>query len=175
MSKIIIRNDNITQMEVDAIVNAANRTLLGGGGIDGAIHFAAGPSLLEECRHLNGCNDGEAKITKGYKLKAKYIIHTVGPKYTGSEKDEIILRSCYRNSLFLAKENDIHSIAFPGISTGKFGYPKYAATVIAVDEIKNWMDNNSEYEITVYLVCINNTVEEIYKKVLTERNLDCFN
>jgi len=170
MSDIKVINADITKLEVDAIVNAANKTLLGGGGIDGAIHYAAGPELLEECKSLNGCDVGEAKITKGYRLKADYIIHTVGPKYTGSDDDEILLRSCYRNSLNLAKIYNIHSIAFPGISTGKYRYPKYEATRAAVDEIREWFEHNSEYSIMVYLTCINSMVEEIYKNVLEQND-----
>lgn len=166
MSEIKVINGDITKLEVDAIVNAANKTLLGGGGVDGAIHCAAGPELLEECRGLDGCDVGEAKITKGYKLKARYVIHTVGPKYTGSEEDEKLLRSCYRNSLKLAKTYNIHSIAFPGISTGKYRYPKYEATQVAVDEIRKWFKDNSEYDITVFLTCINSMVEDIYRKVI---------
>ena len=166
MSEIIVKKEDITKMNVEAIVNAANKTLLGGGGVDGAIHLAAGPELYKECKKLNGCNVGEAKITAGFNLKVDYIIHTVGPKYTGADRDELLLRSCYRNSLEVAKRNDVHSIAFPGISTGKFRYPQYEATVAAVDEIKKWFELNPEYNITVYLVCINSSVEEIYINVL---------
>ena len=113
----IIKAD-ITALNVDAIINAANKTLLGGGGVDGAIHRAAGCELLEECRTLNGCETGEAKITKGYKLPAKFVIHTVGPVYSGKLRDAELLRNCYSNSLDLAKKNSLHEIAFPGISTG---------------------------------------------------------
>ena len=153
---------DITKLECDCIVNAANRSLLGGGGVDGAIHYAAGPELYEECLTLGGCNTGEAKITKGYNLKAKHIIHTVGPIYSGNKDDAVMLSNCYTNSLSLAKENDIHSIAFPAISTGIYGYPLHDACVVAISAISKWMRNNSHYSISAILSCFDESTYNEY-------------
>jgi len=131
--RIEIRQGDITKLEVDAIVNAANTSLLGGGGVDGAIHRAAGPELLAECRTLGGCPTGEARITAGYKLAARHVIHTVGPVYKGTPRDAQLLEACYRNSLELAAQHKLASIAFPAISCGVYGYPIQAACRIAVD------------------------------------------
>ena len=154
---------DITKIKVDAVVNAANSSLLGGGGVDGAIHRAAGVRLLEECRRLGGCRTGEAKITNGYNLPAKYVIHTVGPIYSGAESDETDLYNCYYNSLLLAKENDVHSIAFPGISTGVYGYPKEAAAAIAVREVKSFL---AEKEIEVVFCCFSERDKMVYETVV---------
>ena len=157
---------DITKLKVDAIVNAANSSLLGGGGVDGAIHRAAGPGLLNECRGLNGCRTGEAKITKGYNLPAKYVIHTVGPIYSGAESDETDLYNCYYNSLSLAKENDVHSIAFPGISTGVYGYPKEAAAKTALNAITTWLSENPEYDMKITIVNFSEHDYEVYQSVI---------
>jgi O-acetyl-ADP-ribose deacetylase len=132
LDKIEVRQGDITQLDVDAIVNAANTSLLGGGGVDGAIHRAAGPELLAECRRIGGCPTGEARITRGYKLPARHVIHTVGPVYRGRPQDRELLANCYRNSLTLAVQNRISSIAFPAISCGVYGYPIEAACQVAV-------------------------------------------
>jgi len=133
LDKLEIRQGDITTLEVDAIVNAANSSLLGGGGVDGAIHRAAGPGLLAECRSLGGCPTGEARITGGHNLAARHVIHTVGPVYSGKAQDQTLLTACYQNSLKLAVEHNVASIAFPAISCGVYGYPIAEACRIAVD------------------------------------------
>jgi len=164
-SKIKIIKGDITKVKVEAIVNAANKTLLGGGGVDGAIHRAAGPKLLEECKKLGGCETGEAKITKGYNLPAKYVIHTVGPIWQGGEyNEEENLASCYKNSLKLAVENNIKSIAFPSISTGAYGFPIEKAAPIALREVKNFLEKDKAIEQVIF-VLFSETDFQIYQNL----------
>lgn len=171
-SRIEIIEGDITKMEVDAIVNAANTTLLGGGGVDGAIHRAAGPELLEECRKIGGCPTGEARITKGYRLPAKYVIHTVGPVWNGgTRKEPSLLASCYRESLRLAAANAVKTIAFPSISTGAYRFPVHQAAPIAIRAINEHLKTNSLPE-TVYMVCFDKAVFEAYSRTLREQSGD---
>ena len=163
---IKIETGDITKLDTECIVNAANRTLLGGGGVDGAIHRAAGPGLLKECRTLGGCETGCAKITGGYELKAKYVIHTVGPIYSGIPEDEKLLADCYRSSLDLARKNDIHSIAFPAISTGVYGYPKNEAVPVALDTVKSWLDENADYDMQVTMCCFDRRTCDMYREYM---------
>ena len=160
--KISVVEGDITEQHVDAIVNAANASLLGGGGVDGAIHWAAGPRLLEECRTLGGCPTGQARITKGYNLPAKWVIHTVGPVWHGGGRHEDeLLASCYRASLELAVEKGVRTIAFPAISTGVYGFPLQRATAIAVREVRSFLEENPSLEKVVF-VCFGKVAYECY-------------
>jgi len=166
--KIELIDADITVLQVDAVVNAANNSLLGGGGVDGAIHRAAGPGLLEECRKLNGCETGDAKITKGYSLPARHVIHTVGPVWRGgSSGEEELLASCYRKCFQLAGEFKLRSIAFPAISTGVYGFPKERAARIAVRETQKALSANKEIE-RVLFVCFNAETKHAYEKALQD-------
>ena len=156
---------DITTLAVDAIVNAANNSLLGGGGVDGAIHRAAGRELLAECRTLGGCETGAAKITKGYRLPAHYVIHTVGPVYSGSASDAELLRSCYRNSLELARAHGLHTIAFPAISTGVYGYPKEAAAEVALVTIRDWFHAHPDAGMRVTIVSFSTQDDAVYQNL----------
>ncbi|MBR5269239.1 MAG: O-acetyl-ADP-ribose deacetylase [Anaerotignum sp.] len=168
MKRLSIVKGDIVKMKTDAIVNAANTSLLGGGGVDGAIHRAAGPELLAECETLNGCRTGEAKITKGYKLKAKYVIHTPGPIWRGGKWGEAdLLANCYKNCLALAKENDVKTIAFPSISTGVYRFPVDQAAKIAVGEILAFLDQDASIE-QVTIVCFDDKTKEFYLDALAE-------
>ena len=168
-NRIELVSSDITKLEVDGIVNAANNSLLGGGGVDGAIHRAAGPALLEECRKLNGCATGEAKITKGYNLSAQYVIHTVGPVWRGGTTGEDdLLASCYQKSFKLVREYNLQSIAFPAISTGIYGFPKQRAAHIAIRETQRELAENKGLA-RVLFVCFNNETRIAYNKALLEK------
>ena len=169
MKPLSIFLGDITSLKVDAIVNAANSALLGGGGVDGAIHRAAGPKLLEECRTLNGCAVGEAKITDGYELPATWVIHTVGPVWVGGNRnEETLLQSCYRSCFDLMVENDIHSIAFPAISTGAYRYPLDRAAAIAISEAQEFLKRSDSEEKNIVFVGFNSTSIEAYQTAARE-------
>jgi len=166
MNKIDLIQGDITQLKVDAIINAANKTLLGGGGVDGAIHKAAGSKLKDECKTLNGCRTGEAKITKGYELPAKYVIHTVGPVWNGGNNNEIkSLTNCYLNSLKLASRHGLQTLAFPNISTGVYHFPKDKAADIAIATVTDYLKKDDTID-KVYFVCFDDENYEIYKEKL---------
>lgn len=171
LDKIKIIEGDITKQKVDAIVNAANTTLLGGGGVDGAIHKVAGPELLDECKTLGGCPTGHAKITKGYNLQAKFVIHTVGPVWNGGKRNEDEqLANCYRNSLTLAEKHEIKTIAFPSISTGAYRFPVERACRIAIREVKNFLERNSSIE-KIFFVCFGKEVYSCYINALKESEI----
>ena len=168
INRITVIQGDITQQKVDAIVNAANTSLLGGGGVDGAIHRAAGSELLAECRKLNGCRTGDAKITQGYNLPAKWVIHTVGPIWQGGNQNEDeLLASCYRRCLELAEQHYILTIAFPAISTGIYGFPMERATGIAIAQIKSFLEINTSIE-QVILVCFGQQAYNCYLRAMQE-------
>jgi O-acetyl-ADP-ribose deacetylase (regulator of RNase III) len=170
--RIHLVRDDITTLEVDAIVNAANNSLLGGGGVDGAIHRAAGPKLLTECRTLHGCDTGDAKITRGYALPARFVIHTVGPVWRGGGHNEAdLLASCYRRSLELAQQHDLHSIAFPAISCGVYGYPLDQASRIAAGVVSAELPRFPAIN-DVYFVCFNDAVYSALRQALDQTDVN---
>ena len=166
--RIVIAQGDITTYDVDAIVNAANKSLLGGGGVDGAIHRAAGPELLEECRKLNGCDTGQAKITADYRLPARHVIHTVGPVWHGGDRDEeSLLASCYRTSLKLAADNGLETVAFPSISTGAYGFPISMAAPIALRTVREMLDEHPDLK-KVFIVCFSDSDLRVYLEAARE-------
>ncbi len=171
--RIEIRQGDITKLAVDAIVNAANTSLLGGGGVDGAIHRAAGPELLAECRTIGGCPTGEARLTKGYHLPAEYVIHTVGPVYHGRPEDERLLASCYRESLALAETHGIRTIAFPAISCGVYGYPVADACRIAVDTSTLFLQDHEQVEQIIFIL-FSEKNRRVYEAYLAEKSFPTY-
>jgi O-acetyl-ADP-ribose deacetylase (regulator of RNase III) len=167
IDKIELQQGDITRLDVDAVVNAANRSLLGGGGVDGAIHRAAGLELLAECKTIGGCPTGEARITRGYNLKARHVIHTVGPVYSGKPQDSQLLTQCYLNSLRQAVDNNLASIAFPAISCGVYGYPIAEACKIAIDTTGRFLSQNKVITKVVFILFSRDDYE-VYKKYLSE-------
>ena len=171
-TELIAIKQDITTLNVDAIVNAANRTLLGGGGVDGAIHRVAGEELYKECLTLNGCMEGEAKITKGYNLPAKWVIHTVGPIYNNENgKEADMLRSCYMMSLHLAVDNGIKTIAFPNISTGIYGYPIQEAAPIAIQAVKDFLNEETHQIEKVYFVSFSDLDLKVYENIFNNKEV----
>ena len=168
-SHIELVRGSVVDLHVGAIVNAANSSLLGGGGVDGAIHSAAGPELLEECRTLHGCKTGEAKITGAYQIThADYIIHAVGPVYSGQKQDADLLAACYLNSLDLALSNGCSSIAFPGISTGVYGYPLEEAAEISLRTVSLWLSKHKDVTMNVYFCCFRDAELQAYRKIISK-------
>lgn len=173
LAKIEVQQGDITRLKVDAIVNAANTSLLGGGGVDGAIHRAAGSDLLKECRELGGCPTGEARITRGHKLAARHVIHTVGPVYSGKPRDKILLTGCYRNSLQLAADNNLTTIAFPAVSCGVYGYPIEQACKIAVDTTGTFLETTPSITRVIFMLFSPDAlnVYEKYLRSLVEKGI----
>lgn len=169
LDRIEIKQGDITKLDVDAIVNAANTSLLGGGGVDGAIHRAAGPALLAECRTIGGCPTGEARMTRGYRLPARYVIHTVGPVYRGTPDDRRLLTACYHNSLTLAGQHQLATIAFPAISCGVYGYPIHDACRIAVDTTCNFLKTNEMIKMVSFILFSSDN-HKVYQKYLAKLN-----